>query len=126
MNEGILGTSPRVLARPKRDSFTKVKTMAKKAGNRRKSARESEVVISQKDLEAIAQGLGTSLKARTASRKEAWSIFRDAFNAVLPDLLPNDMPAAPASSNASPAPEPTPDPQGRKPKRTRGTSKRRK
>ena len=99
--------------------------MAKKAGNRRKRADSAQVVISRQDLEAIAQGTGESLRVRIASREKAWSIFRDAFNAVLPGLLPDDMPAAPTRPNISPVSDSAPNPQGARPPRTRRTSKRR-
>lgn len=121
-----LGASPESATDRREVRSKKEHAMAKKKGNRRKSAGDDQVVISRQDLEAIAQGIGGSLRVRIASRDEAWNIFRDAFNAVLPDLLPEAMPPTLGNPVSSPIPESAPDPQKSAPRHPGRTSKRRK
>jgi hypothetical protein len=49
-------------------------------------------LIHQNDLQAVATAAAQVLAARTANRDHAWTIFKDAFNVVIPGFLPDALP----------------------------------
>ena len=70
-----------------------------------KGVTEVADLIRQDVLRDIATAAAQVLAARAANRDQAWTIFKDAFNAVIPGFMPDALPAA---APAPPAPAPAP------------------